>query len=420
MSIHHLLEQFYTRVLSYPPVTILIIISSILFIASILESIPFAGIFFPSESLTVFFGMMAYKGIINIELLILVAFVGLFIGDEIGYKIGQKLGKDYIKHHAKKLKVDEMRYHSIEKSLENNLFKILLIARSNGFTRWLVPFISGANGINYKKFSLVNMLTAAFWSPAFLLGGYFLGNAFELYGKYLGIGILLAVIISIVLYKTYKHFDKKGYFKRDDLKLLITGIIGILLFSKVYEDVTDLEYIIKIDMWIHEHISQIYSPFLTKIMIVITSIDNTIPITIITILIGVYLFLKKDYKDMLFLIISMGGASSLMFIIKDIVARVRPSMQIVEVSGYSFPSGHATISTALAFTLFLILKDKSKYIKSLILFTFITPLIISFSRVYLNVHYLSDVIAGIGLSFFWVSLIAIIFDIRKKYFESKI
>jgi undecaprenyl-diphosphatase len=39
-------------------------------------------------------------------------------------------------------------------------------------------------------------------------------------------------------------------------------------------------------------------------------------------------------------------------------------------------------------------------------------LLISFSRVYLNVHYLSDVIAGIGLGLFWVSLVAIFFKIK--------
>ncbi|HFU74714.1 MAG TPA: phosphatase PAP2 family protein [Arcobacter sp.] len=419
MSIHHLLEQFYSWVLSYPSMTILLIVATILFIASIVESIPFAGMFFPSETLTVFFGMMAYKGIVNIEVLILVAFIGLFIGDEIGYKIGQKLGKDYIKHHAKKLKVDENRYQSIEKSLDNNLFKILLIARSNGFTRWLVPFVAGANGIDYKKFTLANVFTAAFWSPAFLLGGYFLGNAFELYGKYLGIGILLAVIISFFLYIAYQYIDKKGYLKRDDFKLLIVGIIGISVFLKMYEDVTDLEYITKIDIWIHTHISQLYNPFLTKVMVIVTSVDNIIPITIITILITLYLLYKKHYKDMLFLIISIAGASSLMSIIKNTVERIRPDMQIIEVLGYSFPSGHATISTALAFSLFWILKEKIKYTKTLLFVAIILPLLISFSRVYLNVHYLSDVVAGIGLSLFWVSLVAIIFDIRKKS-ETKI
>lgn len=414
MSLHHLLEQFYSWVLSYPAMIILLIIATILFIASILESIPFAGMFFPSETLTVFFGMMAYKGIVNIEILILVAFIGLFIGDEIGYKIGQKLGKDYIKHHAKKLKVDEDRYQAIEKSLDNNLFKIVLVARSNGFTRWLVPFVAGANGIDYKKFTLVNIFTAAFWAPTFLLGGYFLGNAFEAYGKYLGIGIIVAGLISYILYKVYKYLDKNGYLKRDDFKLLIVGIIGISIFLKMYEDVTDLEYITRVDIWIHSHISQLYNPFLTKMMVIITSVDNIIPITVITILITLYLFYKKYYKDMLFLILSVAGASIVMFIIKNIVERIRPDMQLIEVAGYSFPSGHATISTALAFSLFWILKEKIKYTKTLLFVTIIIPLIISFSRIYLNVHYLSDVVAGIGVSLFLVSLIAIIFDIRKK------
>lgn len=420
MNIHHLLEQFYNWVSSYPPNTILLIIAIILFIATVVESLPFVGILFPSESLTVFFGILAFKGIVDIYALIFIAFIGLFIGDEIGYKIGQKFDEDFIKKNSKKLRINEEKYESIKSSLDNNLFKILLIGRSNGFTRWLIPFIAGSNNIDYKKFTIANLATAAFWSPAFLLGGYFLGNMFEQYGKYLGIGILIATIVSFVFYKTYKYLDNKGYLKRNDFKLLIINLTGLYIFSKMLEDVIDLEYIVKLDMLIHDNISQIYSTFLTKLMIIITSVDNIIPITIITLSIVIYLYYKKYYNEMLFLFISVTGASFLMVIIKSIIERPRPELKVIEVVGYSFPSGHATISTALGFTIFYILKDKIKYRKSFLMLCIIIPLLISFSRIYLNVHYLSDVLAGISLALFWVSLIAIIFDLKRKKFEAKV
>ena len=69
--------------------------------------------------------------------------------------------------------------------------------------------------------------------------------------------------------------------------------------------------------------------------------------------------------------------------------------------------------TTLGFALFMIFKDKIKYAKSLLASCIIIPIFISFSTIYLNIQYLSDVLAGIGLALFWVSLVAIIFDLRR-------
>lgn len=76
-------------------------------------------------------------------------------------------------------------------------------------------------------------------------------------------------------------------------------------------------------------------------------------------------------------------------------------------------TGHTTINTALAFSLYLIFKDKVKNETFLLFLAIIYPLVISFSRVYLNVHYLSDVFAGIGLGLFSVSLIYLSFKFFK-------
>jgi len=410
MNVHYLLEQFYDWILSYPPNVILTILILIILIASVLESLPIAGMMFPSESLTVFFGILAFKGIVDIRVLIITVYIGILAGDVIGYYLGKKVGEDFLKKHAKRLKINSKKYNQIKNGLDNNLIKVLFVGRSNGFTRWIAPFLAGANGINLKKFILANMLTAAFWAPAFLLGGYYLGYAFEIYGKYFGIGIIVATILSIIIYKIYKHFENNELLQRDDFRLFIINIFGLYLFSKMAEDVLDLELVTKLDMWISSNISQIYTPIFTKVMILITSIDNPLPIGFIVLLICIYLGYKKYYSDTIFFLSSIFGSSLLMFIIKFLVQRHRPQLHIIEVSGYSFPSGHATISTALAFSLYLILSKRVKYKKILFSLCIIYPLVISFSRVYLNVHYLSDVVAGIGLALFWVSLVALVFE----------
>ena len=415
MSIHYLLEQFFNWVLSFPHNEVLIVSLAIIFFASVFESLPFTGMFFPSESITVFFGVIAYKGIVDIKILIIATYIGILLGDIVGYIIGVKVGEEFLKKHAKRLKIDSKKYEKMKSMLESNLIKALFIGRSNGFTRWIVPFLAGANSINFQKFILSNMLTAAFWAPMFLLGGYYLGSAFETYGKYFGIGVIIATIVSIIGYKLYQHFSKEGFFQSKDVKLLFINILGLYLFSKMAEDVLDMELVTKLDFLIHTNMPHIYTSFLTKIMIATTTIDNPLPITIIILAIALYLGYKKYFNEMFFFLFSIAGSATFMFIVKSLVQRTRPLHHLVEASGYSFPSGHATLSTALAFSLYLILSKRVKYKKTLLSLCIIYPLIISFSRVYLSVHYLSDVIAGIGLSLFWVSLVALVFeDIKNR------
>jgi len=420
MNIHYILEQFFNWISSYPSNMVLTILILIILIASILESLPIIGMMFPSESLTIFFGILAFKGIVDIRVLIITAYIGILMGDIIGYYLGKKVGGDFLKKHAKRLKIGSKKYDQIKDGINVNLIKVLFVGRSNGFTRWIAPFLAGANGISLKKFILANMLTAAFWAPAFLLGGYYLGDAFESYGKYFGMGIIIATILSIIIYKTYKHFENDELLQRDDFRLFIINIFGLYMFSKMAEDVLDLELVTKLDMWISSNISQFYTPILTKTMTLITSVDNPLPISFVILSICLYMGYKKWYSDILFLFSSIFGSSALMFVIKIFIQRPRPELRIIEVSGYSFPSGHATISTALAFALYFVLKKRIKHKKILLILSIIYPLAISFSRVYLNVHYLSDVVAGIGLALFWVSLVALTFEIIRVKNETKI
>lgn len=204
------------------------------------------------------------------------------------------------------------------------------------------------------------------------------------------------------------------FFIKGNFRLILINILGLYLFTKMTEDVLNSELITKIDLWIYEHITYIFSSTLDQIMIFISSGNNLYQIIFISVVFSIYLFYKKMYQQMSFFIISIFGSSLLFVLIKNIIKRERPYSNLIEISGYSFPSGHATLSTTLAFCTYLIFKDKVKYKKTFFFFLVSYPLLISFSRVYLHVHYLSDVIAGIGLGLVWVSLIYLIFIFKKK------
>ncbi|HET6723141.1 MAG TPA: phosphatase PAP2 family protein, partial [Chitinophagaceae bacterium] len=110
----------------------------------------------------------------------------------------------------------------------------------------------------------------------------------------------------------------------------------------------------------------------------------------------------------------------LMFVLKFYFQRERPDLPVIgDVSGYSFPSGHALISVVF-YGMFIHMiwhEVKLKWLRvTSIIVLALLILLIAFSRVYLRVHYASDVIAGIAVGFIWLVLsLNIIHRIEKRF-----
>ena len=153
----------------------------------------------------------------------------------------------------------------------------------------------------------------------------------------------------------------------------------------------------KIDVTILVFINNnMHSPFMHKTMVAITSLGN---IGAIWIVIAVALIISKKYRNIGFMVILALILGSILGegIIKHVVKRLRPSfnlqsinLMIANPASYSFPSGHTTSSFAAAGIL-------SRYLKKYSLEIFSLAALIAFSRLYLYVHYPSDVLAGIIL-----------------------
>jgi membrane-associated phospholipid phosphatase len=198
-----------------------------------------------------------------------------------------------------------------------------------------------------------------------------------------------------------------GFIKRNKW-LIGFNLLGIYLFVKMAEDVIDKEYILVIDRWISIHINDVHTPLLNELMIILTSLNGGVGIVTFSICSILFLAYKKWYSDLWFYLLSVGGAAIAFKSIKLIVQRVRPGSDLLHVASYSFPSGHATMATAVALAVYFIFA-KRVHLASLRMLLLIVCaawiFIISFSRVYLDVHWLSDVIAGFGLGLFWITLL---------------
>lgn len=155
------------------------------------------------------------------------------------------------------------------------------------------------------------------------------------------------------------------------------------------------------DLSIYNFIYGLNSPGLTMFMRVISSLGSAI--VIITALLCIFL-LFKDKKIFLQFFTLTIVTKVINHIIKIIVKRERPNVltSLSVESGYSFPSAHTMISTVFyGFIIYLIMKNvKNKKIKNIsIISLFIIIFLIGISRIYLGVHYATDVIFGFLFGF---------------------
>lgn len=168
-----------------------------------------------------------------------------------------------------------------------------------------------------------------------------------------------------------------------------------------------------IDNAIYEEIIKIMNSNITAIMIFISFLGSAI--TLITLALA-SIFLVKDKKYSKLIMLNLALSFILNRILKLIIARPRPPrLRLVIENGYSFPSGHSMVSFAFyGFLIYLINKNlKNKKIKyPLIILLSLLILLIGISRIYLGVHYVTDVLGGyiIGL----IYLIVFIKILKKK------
>ncbi|AEV95447.1 phosphatase PAP2 family protein [Pediococcus claussenii] len=144
------------------------------------------------------------------------------------------------------------------------------------------------------------------------------------------------------------------------------------------------------------------SPLKLTFFKIITQIGNQIPFIIINFAILLILTVSKHFKYGIFLLFTTFGSSLINHLIKEWVKRPRPLPHLVRATGYSFPSGHSVVAIALFGGLIIITNQiiKNKAIKFVLNFIWSLGLILlPISRVYLNVHYPSDIIGGMLLGF---------------------
>ena len=177
----------------------------------------------------------------------------------------------------------------------------------------------------------------------------------------------------------------------------ILTIIFILLWLGTITGVTD-----EIDNLIYKCVESIRSDFLTVVLIGITELGGVVGLFLILLITVIVLFKKNRVKEATAITLNLIISTFTYVILKNIFQRERPVTGniLIDEVGFSFPSGHTTNNVAFYFlAIYLVcINVKNKKVRNIsCVILAIIPILIAFSRIYLRVHYPTDVIAGFCL-----------------------
>ena len=185
----------------------------------------------------------------------------------------------------------------------------------------------------------------------------------------------------------------------------IAFILVIYAFARIYE-AQSIPLIKRFDYAVLSWVGETRNMRLDVLFMNLTWAGSFHLLGPVTATLAAWLAMRRSYIYSVFMIIAFGGAALITYLSKLLVERERPDFypHLVDPSlAMAFPSGHATHIAAFSVALYLVIRRMKArwHLAAAILLGAIT-LIVASSRIYLQVHYPSDVLAGLGIGILWV------------------
>jgi len=359
-----------------------------IFLLAFSECLAIVGLLVPGTVLLFAAATLAGSGALSLGSTLLLAWCGGVLGDLLSYATGRYFHQDIrrlpgLRHHPQWLAGADLYFQRYG-------IASLLIGRFIGPLRPMLPMVAGMFDMPAPRFILVSLLASVGWAVAYLLPGWTTGAALRLplpEGFWPQAGVLAAGIAGAIILCLQASLRGVRH-----TSLLAAACAALLLIA------LSLGYgrLSAFDQGLLSLVQQQRQPALDGAMVLLTQLgDGHIQALAAAVLLGLLLLGRQwraaGFAGLTLLATALGNS-----LLKPLLGRSRPDILLEPLSSFSFPSGHSSASFAL-FLLLAVLAGREQPPRlrlTWIALACLPALAIAGSRLYLGVHWPSDLIAG--------------------------
>lgn len=412
------------------------------------------GIPLPGETALVVAAALAAQGRLNIWLVIASAAAGAIMGDNAGYWLGRKGGIALVARYGKKVGLNDEKLARVHAFFERHGAKTVFIGRFVALLRSWAAALAGVAQMPYGTFTIYNAVGGITWAAVFGGLGYAFGHNLPLLERYVGqisLALVLLGALGLVAFFAVRWFRTNGdrigatvsgkwrqiassprfaAFRARHVRLwafvaarfargeylglhltlgFVVSLAALWLFGAVTEDVVHHDPLTSLDLqaaaWLRAHAQ----PVGDRIALVVTSLGSPVAMAVLAVVVAAVLAYRRWWIVFVGWIAAFAGGGALDWALKRVIHRPRPTGAAAFLFGgsFSFPSGHAMGSLVgygmLAYLLIAYWPWARRHQVAAMSFTFVLVLAIGLSRLYLGVHFLSDVIGGYAAGAVWLT-----------------
>jgi membrane protein DedA with SNARE-associated domain/membrane-associated phospholipid phosphatase len=419
-------------------------------IVAFAESLAIVGTVVPAALVMFTAGVLIGRGSLDLWTTLAVAILGAALGDALSYELGRRQQARvrswplYQRHGA--------AIERGERLLRRHAGTSVVLARFTGAVRAFVPLLAGFAQMPRVKFYAVDIVSALLWAPAHILPGVLFGTSLalaEAVSERLAVMLLLLAIllwgvswgvstaIRLGVPRVRQLRDaavrrargRSSATARVALALLdpqqpgshalLLGSVVVLaagwIFFGVMEDVLSHDPLVKADMSVFQFLQGLRSPPADRLMAAVTEMGSGGVLMPLITLVLLWLAWRRCWRTAGYWVAVVAFGELLVQVLKITLGRHRPLANIYAgTEQFSFPSGHAAVSTVvLAFLAFLLSRGQTWRVRiAIAVVTGIYVTLVAFSRLYLGAHWLSDVLGGMAFGLTWVAFVAMVYTRR--------
>lgn len=422
-----------------------------LFVVVGLESL---GVPLPGETALVTAAAYAALGHLDIRLVIVTAAAAAIAGDSGGYWIGREGGLALVRRWGRRIHVNEHHLTMAHAFFERHGGKTVFIGRFVAILRTWAAVLAGVAHMPYGEFFLYNATGGIVWAIVFGTLGYVFGRNLPRLEHNIGqasLVIVLLVALAVVFYLVMRWFGANrervaggvaarwtrvvesprmehvherhprawefiaARFARGEylgLHLtvgLLVSLAALWIFGAITEDVVSGDPLTQFDVTILHLFRAHATPTGDHVMQAISLVGSPLAMALVWIVATIVLAMRRRWLALSGLTAAFVGGTALDVALKLVIHRPRPegAAMFLRQFSYSFPSGHAMgslVGLGMAAYLLVVFVVRSPLARTAIIAgTTVLVLAIGLSRLYLGVHYFSDVMGGYAAGIVWLA-----------------